>query len=213
MTKKSTTTEAIQKGVFELLKNVNTSIPGNVLAFDADTQLAEVQIGLERIDINGLTYTPPPVIFVPVHFSGGDYLLETQIDVGTEGVLIVSQRCIDSWVDQGGVAPLAVKRFHNIDDSVFIPGFRSQPNKIPSFENNGIRLRNKAGDKYIWLKNDGTAEITVDTLTINGQISHTGDQTTIGTITGTVDVIAGTISGKDHLHDAGTPPGDVGVPK
>ena len=43
-----------------------------------------------------------------------------------------------------------------------------------------------------------------------GDVDQTGDQTSSGTITGTTDVLAGTISGKTHTH-IGSPTAPVGA--
>lgn len=140
----------------ECMKGVSTSIPGHVLTFDPDTQLAQVQPGIMRVDINGAEFKVPPIIEVPVYFPGGDYCIEYQIDPGCEGDILFSQRCIDGWVQSGGVAANPIGRFHNMQDAMFLPGFRSQPNVLPSFQNNGVRMRNKAGSQFVWLKNDNT---------------------------------------------------------
>lgn len=196
--------EAIATGFRSLMKSVGTSIPGHVLAFDPGTQLAQVQIGIQRIDVSGKSFTPAPLVQVPVCFPGGAFCIEYQIDPGTEGLLIVSQRCIDAWVDQGGVAPAAIQRFHDMHDAMFIPGFRSQPNKLPSFQNNGVRLRNQAGTRYIWLKNDGAAEINVTTLNITGATNITGNTVITGTMTNN-----GHDVGSTHAHGGVVPGGGI----
>ena len=189
MTTKVNQTELFKTAFREMAKSVGTSIPGHITGFDKDTQLAQVQIGIEQVDVNGKRFEPAPLIEVPVYVYGGAFSVECQIDNGTEGLIIFSQRCIDGWVDTGGIAKNPILRFHDFSDAFFLPGMRSQPNKITSFENNGVRLRNEDGSKYIWLKNDGTADITVTTLNITGNIVHTGDQSTTGTITGDTDVV------------------------
>lgn len=155
MTKLATLTEMIDRTVSEILKGIGTSIPAHVLSFDVATQLAKIQIDIEFISNGGKTFALAPIVNVPVHFSGGDFVLEHQIDEGNEGLIIVSQRCIDGWKEQGGVAPQTVIRKLDMQDALFIPGFRSKPNAITDFQNNGIRLRNKDGAHYIWLKNTG----------------------------------------------------------
>ena len=140
----------------EILKGVCTSLPGHVLTFDPIKQLAQVQPGIARVDINGAEFTIPPIIEVPVYFPGGDYCLEYQIDDGCEGDILFSQRCIDGWVQSGGVAANPIGRFHNMQDAMFLPGFRSQPNALPNFQNNGVRMRNRAGTQFVWLKNDNS---------------------------------------------------------
>lgn len=241
MTTKRSLTNLIKRSFVEMMKDVGTSILGHFIAFNSDTQLAQIQIGIQRVDVNGKVFTPPPLIECPVYFAGGSqYFIEHQINPGDECLLVFSQRCIDAWMTTGGVANNPILRFHDFSDAVIFPGVRSQPNKIASFENNGVRLRNKAGDKFIWLKNDGTAEITVTTLKVNGNIEHAGDQTTTGTInadtsvttptvtastsvtapqvTGTTDVSFGGISGKNHTHpqandSAGNTEQDTGGPQ
>lgn len=216
MTKRATLTNAIENGIREKLKLVNTSIPGYVINFDANTQLAELQVAIERIDKEGNSTPWTPIISCPVQFPGGnEFILEYEINVGDEGIIIFSQRCIDSWVDQGGITPQSRIQFHDETDAYFIPGIKSQPNKITDFQNNGIRMRNQAGDNYIWLKNDNTAEIKVTTLIVDGNIQHTGTQTTTGSISATTSLSAPSVqaAGKElagHTHPAGTPPGNTG---
>lgn len=188
-------TEMLEKCVPEMLKGMGTAIPGHVLAFNSTKQLAQVQIGVERLDTSGNSIVPPPIILVPVHFPGGKYAIEYEINKGDEGLIIFSQRCIEAWIDQGGVAPQKYRRFHDINDAMFIPGVRSQRGKLADFQNNGVRLRSEDGSRFVWLKNDGTAEITADTLTvnanmvvngtheINGAATQNGAQTITGEIT------------------------------
>lgn len=182
---KVTQTDLLKVAFVEMMKDVCTSIPGYILAFTAGGQIAQVQIGIMRVDVNGQTFAPPPLIEVPVYFAGGSkYMIEHQIDPGDEGIVLFSQRCIDGWFNTGGVGENPIGRFHDYADAMFLPGMRSQPNAIKSFANNGVRMRDAAGANYIWLKNDGTAEIKVSTLKVIGNIEHTGDQTTSGTVQG-----------------------------
>ena len=212
MTTKVNQTELFKTAFREMMKSVGTSIPGHITGFDKDTQLAQVQIGIEQIDVNGKRFEPAPLIEVPLYVYGGAFSVECQIDNGTEGLIIFSQRCIDGWNDTGGIAKNPIMRFHDSSDAFFLPGVRSQPNKIASFENNGVRLRNEDGSQFIWLKNDGTAEITVTTLTINGNIVHTGDQDSTGTITATTDVVGGGKSLLTHTHSGVTTGGGTSGP-
>lgn len=146
----------IRSAFGELMKDVCTSVPGHVLTFDSLTQRAQVQIGILRVDVNDATFTIPPIVEVPVHFPGGDYCIEYQIDSGCEGDILFSQRCIDGWVQSGGVATNPRGRFHSMQDAMFLPGFRSQPNVLPDFQNNGVRMRNRAGTQFVWLKSDNS---------------------------------------------------------
>lgn len=192
-----------------LMSGINTSLPGRVMTFDASTQLAEVQAGIMMVTDDG-DLAMPPIISVPVVFSGGnEYLIEHQIDPGDEGIIIFSQRCIDAWVDQGGDATQSVVRHFDLTDAMFIPGLRSQAKKIADFKNDGVRIRNKDGSQHVWLKGDGTIDINASTLAVTGSVTVTGSLTA-----DTVDATTGlTSAGKNittHTHPAGNPPGTTG---
>lgn len=197
----------------ECMKGVCTSIPGHVLTFDPDTQLAQVQPGIMRVDINGAEFKVPPIIEVPVYFPGGDYCIEYQIDPGCEGDILFSQRCIDGWIQSGGVAANPIGRFHNMQDAMFLPGFRSQPNVLPSFQNNGVRMRNKAGTQFVWLKNDNT--ISMQNGSGSFQLLADGSFLINGlkiTVDGNVITAAG-VNLNTHRHTGVTPgSGTSGVP-
>jgi len=191
MTAKQTAKQpTLLKSAFrELAKNINTSVPGHVMAFDPSTQLAQIQVGIERVDLNGSVSALPVIAEVTVLFIGGDYCVEHEVNPGDEGLLHFSQRCIDGWKQSGGVAPNPIGRFHNLQDAFFVPGYRPLPDVLPAFQNNGIRLRNRAGNQFAWLKNDGSIFIengaghirlgADGTVTINGAtISTDGNVTT-----------------------------------
>jgi hypothetical protein len=190
----------------EQQKAIFTCIPGHILTFDPTRQMAQVQIGVQRVDINDATFTPPPIIEVPVQFSGGDWHLEFELNPGDEGMIHFAQRCVDGWIQTGGVAANPIARFHNPQDAFFAPGYRSQPNKLPAFQNNGIRLASRDGSQFAWLKNDGTVSvenpaghirIAVDgTVTING-----------ATITPGGDVITAAGISLDNHRTSGVTPG------
>ena len=149
---------------------LGTSIPGHVTAFDPATQLAQLQIGVRSSDGVQL----PIIIECPVQFAGGSaFVVEHQIDPGDEGIVVFSQRCIDGWLETGGVAEQLIPRMHDFTDAYFIPGIRSKPNAVPIFQNNGIILRDVEGTKYIWLKGNGDIDIAAGTVTIVGDLTAT----------------------------------------
>lgn len=195
---------ALLKASFrEMMKDVCTSVPGHILAFDPDSQLAQVQVGIQRVDVNGSVFVLEPIIETPVYFPGGDWCLEYEIKEKTPGCILFSQRCIDGWVNSGGVAVNPMGRFHDMQDAMFLPGFRSVPGAITSFQNNGIRIRNADGTQFAWLKNDGSIAVENSaghiriapdgTVTING-VTFSPD----GLVHTPNDFIADTISLKTH---------------
>lgn len=154
---KDVTLSLLQKTAFiESMKGIYTSIPGHIVTFNPQTQRAQIQIGIERVLLNGATENPRVIEDVPVHFAGGDFTLEFEVGKGTEGAIFFSQRCIDGWKNSGGVAANPLARFFDMQDCYFVPGVRSEPGAISGFQNNGIRIRNKTGNQFAWLKNDGS---------------------------------------------------------
>lgn len=143
--------------ITDFTKQVFTCIPGHFVAFtDQDNQRAQVQIGIQRVDVYGSTFNPPPNADVPVIFPGGKWTIEHQLDSGDEGLIFFSQRCIDGWKQTGGVANNPAARFHHPQDAFFLPGGRSLATAMKAFQNNGVRLRNADGTQFVWLKNDSS---------------------------------------------------------
>ena len=158
--KKVTRQDVLNQLISNYQKQIFTAIPGYFVAFTDQThQRAQVQIGVQRVDIYGSVFNPPPVADVPVVFPGGDYVLEHELQNGAEGLIVFSQRCVDGWKQSGGVGVNPVARFHHPQDAFFIPGARSLKTAMTDFQNNGIRLRDKAGTSYIWLKNDTSVQL------------------------------------------------------
>ncbi|TCT93276.1 hypothetical protein EC913_11692 [Pseudomonas sp. LP_4_YM] len=189
----------------EYLKdNVRTSVPGHVLSFDPATQLAEVQIGLMLEDRLGSAEPRRPIVRVPVQFWGATGgTMECRVAEGVEGSIMFSQECIDSWVDQGGVAAKSEPRRFSINDAYFVPGVRSVPGAITDFANDGIRMRDNTGAVYAWLKDDKTVSMSNGagfiTIEPGGTVNINGVRITPASLVTTPnDVVAGQISLTKH---------------
>ena len=168
----------------EFLKDrVNTGVPGHILSFDPDTQTAEVQIGLMGERITGQQYVPSPLLRVVVQFPGGSGgTVEFKLSRGDEGYIHFSQECIDSWIDQGGVAAKPEVRRFSKDDAWFVPGGHSIPNALPNFVNEGIRIRNQAGTSWVWIRDNGVIEIDGVGLRVKCPTTFEGDVDTMAAL-------------------------------
>lgn len=169
-------TGLLKSFMHEGMKDVGTSIPGHILTFDPFHQTAQLQIGIVRTDSDDKTYTPPPLIECPVVFSGGGgFAVEHELNPGDPGWIIFSQRCIDGWMQTGGVAQNPVLRFHDVADAMFIPGVRPNPKAMSGFVNDGIRLRNADASSYVWLRSTGVFIKTAGAFDIqSGTMTHNG---------------------------------------
>lgn len=214
---------AIYRTAFrEMMKGVYTSVPGHILTYDPALQRAQVRIGLQRVDVNGVASDPPVIDDVPVLFLGGtQYSVTHQVNPGDEGLILFSQRCVDGWKQTGGIANNPLARFHHTHDAFFIPGFRPLPTRISGFANDGIRMQSRDGGQHVWIKSSG--EIIADNgaaqvqITAGGAVNIQNGAGSIkllsdGTVNingaviktdGTIEapnVSFGGISGKDHRH-------------
>lgn len=158
---KSPFTSMLEAVMGEYMKdNLYTQVPGHIVDFDPDTQLATVQIGLKGQRNTGEYETPNPIVMCPVQFSGSQYgTLEFQVGEGTEGLISFSHWAIDTWVQSGGVQVRQDIRQFDGADAFFTPGFRSMPNAIQGFANDGVRLRSADGSAYFWVHGSGVVEV------------------------------------------------------
>lgn len=68
---------------------------------------------------------------VPVHFMGGNGITTTYgLKKGNEGFIVPAALGIDGWHQQGGIQSPGDVRQQRIGDSFFVPGLRSDPNKL-----------------------------------------------------------------------------------
>lgn len=168
----------------EWVRQLMFTLPGRIVSFDPSTQLAQVEAGIQRV-VEGRGQTIPVIEQVPVCFPGdGAYYFWHQITPGeTEGLLHFSQRAIDTWIDQGGPIPPHELRVLSEEDCFFEPGYRSRPSAIPGFKNDGAGISNYAGDQYLHLLANGTAELFTPsdaTVDVGGNLDATigGNETT-----------------------------------
>lgn len=144
----------------DLMRQCMFCLPGRITSFDPETQLAQVECGIQRLR-NGQGTTIPVIESVPVCFPGdGEFYFWHQITTGeTEGLIHFSQRAIDTWIDQGGPVAPHEARMLTEDDAFFVPGVRSRPGAIPDFKNDGAGISNYAQDTYAHLKSSGVVEV------------------------------------------------------
>lgn len=191
---------------YNIKLEINTMIIVQVLAFYPSTQTVDVQPVIQGIvrDNNGTKttttvigeeitvsdYTLPPVLGVPICYArAGQAMITIPIQVGDTGMLIISQRDLTNWKQNGGIATQGGNQLFDINDGVFVPFVPNMTNKISDYSASNLEIR--FGNDKISMSGNGTIDIT-------------GNLTVSGTVTGTTDVVAGTIAMKGHKHDKGT---------
>ena len=158
---------------------MRTHIPAQVISYDADTNLCKVQPCIKGIridDPNNTTTKQLPVLSdVPVQqFGSGKCLMSVAPQKGSYGLLHVSDRDIQNWLDTGGIQdPGSIRRF-DMSDAYFAPGI--YPTKVDG--NNGkidanintdrIEMRTRAGTTAVAVTDVGDVEVNAaDEIILN----------------------------------------------
>lgn len=145
----------------ETLKNsVRTALPANIVSFDPETQLASVQIAINRVTLKGEAKKDPVIKNCPVCVYGAaGGLVEVKIEEGDECLIMFSMRCLDNWRNEGGIARPAKFSIMPEKDAFVLLAPHSKPNAIEGYSNDGIKIRSLDGNNYSWVKDDGTIEL------------------------------------------------------
>lgn len=168
---------AVQSAGMSIISDLMIGMPGHVIAFNADTQRAQVECGIQRQMPDGTLETLPLLVNVPVRFSGSpEWAVFHELPAGTEGYIHFSQRSVDAWLDMGGPAQPVGPEMFSASDAFFSPGYRSAKTAIPGLPSSGIGMSNRDGsvrfhmtDGSIVLTCGGqTLELTASGLTHNG---------------------------------------------
>jgi protein gp138 len=162
---------AIEETIKRYLDRVWTSMPGIVVpgSWDGTKQTVKLYVtpmGSQRtFAADGTpTYTPvkmPVVPDVPVHFPAwGGYTITGPVSDNDEGMILFAARCIDGWWQNGGQAKRLSERRHSLSDAMFIPGLKSQPNKLnPTVSTSGVQIRSNDGTAYIQFSKTGAVVV------------------------------------------------------
>lgn len=196
--------EAVYRtAVASALAAVWTALPGIIESYDPNHQTATVQPAVQgqvTAPDGTVTLLSLPVITdVPVQFpSGGGFSLTFPVVKGDECLIVFASRGIDAWHALGGVQQPTAARKHNLSDAFAIVGVRSNPRVLsPAPSTTAVQLRNDAGTALVEIQPSGAIRVLAPAgMTVVGKLVVTD------TITSPVDVIAGTVSLKNHLTSA-----------
>ncbi|MGM3159954.1 Gp138 family membrane-puncturing spike protein [Dickeya undicola] len=160
-----------------LISGLMIGMPGHIVAYNPDTNRAQVQCAIQRKTPGGAYESLPVLINVPVQLTGsGGWTVFHELPDGTEGYVHFSQSAVDSWLDAGGEVAPPDNRMFSASDAFFAPGYRSLKTAIPGLPVTGIGMSNRDGSMRIHLTNSGvtiTAGGSVLSLTPSG-LTHNG---------------------------------------
>ena len=200
--------EAIRSMFDDMLANAWTSMPGIVQSFNAAKGTVVVQIAIKSrvLGQNGkFTFQALSVLVdVPVVFpAGGGFIITFPITAGDECLVVFSDRCIDTWFQQGGVQIPGEIRVHDLADGMAIVGPFSQPRVPASINTTALEMRTVDRSAYIQLTAAGAVNIVAPGgVHVTGAVTASGE----GTFNGSHTVSA-------HIHGGVTPGGgNTGTP-
>ncbi|APD19726.1 baseplate central spike [Pectobacterium phage PP101] len=168
--------------------DINTSYPGHIYNFDAESQTCEVQLAIESLFIGHeesySRYTKQRLQHVPVQFTqGGGWSFTHPIPDGTPCNVQFAQRGIDHWLfenkDEAGTidgkpAP-AFSQLYSHNAATCTVGTQPIPKAIPNFVGDVMEMRNEARSQRVTFHGNGRIELVAGSakITINssGEIS------------------------------------------
>lgn len=210
--------------------DIHTSIPAIIQSVDYANQVVAaipaIQIKIVDPNTKLVRYINRPIITnIPMALSWSEGLgLGTTMPykAGDKCTLFFAERALDNFLITGEISPPAdgptpetcTIRCFDETDAMCFPGIITKA-KIPNYSPDAVEIRNADKSSLFSLSNTGLTlkqgEVSIvlsgGKIKITGNISHTGDQTTTGTITGQTDVVAAGISGKGHTHKYNPGPG------
>lgn len=144
----TTWAEAIRLAVRSQLNIVHTAFPGIIVEYDFATQKAVVQPALRKVYLKEGTPESPAVQDMPILNSvpvifprSGSTGISFPINAGDSCLIVISERAIDNWVNEGGqVTPNDPRQF-NLSDAVCIPGLFPFSEPLPVQNNDDFVIQ------------------------------------------------------------------------
>ncbi len=189
-----------------------TAFPAIVTQVDFTKMTLQAQPAIkgeqENADGSVTSVLLPLLVDVPICFpSAGGFTLTLPVKPDDEVLIIIANRCIDAWWQNGGVQMPMEARMHDLSDGFAIPGPRSVPNVVTGISTTGAQLRNDAGTTYVEISADGKIKLVTPS-----EVDITGNLKVTGTITATGEITAVTTPLHTHVHLSGTPGNPTGAP-
>lgn len=180
-----------------------TAMPAIVISVDLAKMTCAVQPSIKGIqtseDGTETFVNLPKLVDVPICFpSAGGFTLSFPIASADEVLVVIANRCIDSWWELGGAGPLKLDpqipsefRMHDLSDGFAIPGPRSQPRVVPNISTTNVQLRNDAGTCYLEITPGGQINLVAPGgVAVTGGLTFTGNLHVTGNLSADGEVIA-----------------------
>lgn len=139
---------------------MHTALPGTIVAFDAATQTATVELNIQR-ELNGSNETLPQLESVPVMVAcGGGFAVTFPLAAGDPCLILFIERGLDNWYLNGGTQPQATRRHHHYSDAVCLPGLKAAPDAIANYSATDLTIGREDGNGQLCITPAGQFAIT-----------------------------------------------------
>jgi hypothetical protein len=206
-----------------MISRVWTALPGVIQAVTNNGNTVEVQPAIngrfKELDGTYKAIQMPKLVDVPICWQGGGGATWTfPVAKGDECLVVFASRCIDSWWQNGFVAPNGQVgadgkpvnlqnspqefRLHNLSDGFAIVGVRSKARAFSAFDATTARLRTDDDSCYVEFDpvNKKVKIVASGGVTINNvTFDSSGNVVSPQTITGQTQVVAGSGGNAVHL--------------
>ena len=162
--------EAINSHIKALKADLNTSAPARVVNYYPDNLTIDAEIGINRVDKDGLIIKKQIIKGVPLMFpSAGGGFLTFPVKKGDTVLLVFSQSSMDDWLlsDGSPITPKLLREF-SVNDAVAIIGLWPNGKLSDAGDANTEDVELKFNDNTIILRKDGSVDIkTKSTYTVS----------------------------------------------
>ena len=179
----SSLSRVIPRAIEQAIKRLNTSLPGEIIRYDAENRRADVCAMVRLLTVDGETIDHPVIPNVPVVFPMSDtFSMTWPLHPGDPVLLVFSQRGIGNWKREHAASPPNVDSLLSERDAIAIPGLGPRGDHEPD-------IRIVATEDAITVQRNDNIRITFDDagITIASNLAVAVNATDV-TITGATTV-------------------------
>ncbi len=156
--------EAARAATRAILKDVHTAMPGIVKKWNKAANTVDVQPAIKRIFVGQENAVDLPICLdVPVFFMASGALVVTAAPKpGDECLLVVAERAIDFWFQEGGTQLPSEYRMHDLSDCFAFVGFGNAKRAVANVQDDAIEFRTRDGGNPILRFEDGKISLGVE---------------------------------------------------
>ena len=154
--RESVSSEAFKQQFEAMIKLQRTIIICEVVEFDSARNTVDVQpVNMTKLSVDKEPELAPILNHIPVHYFGAaDLWLTIEPEPGDHCIVMVSDRSIDNWKNEGAIISPDTTRHHDATDGIAIFGLNPYPKAIEAIESKTIHLRTRDGSAGVRVMQD-----------------------------------------------------------